>query len=130
MLEHSIVHLGGYSWCVFPWLGTRAFRTFRKYLALRGDEFRISGIEYEGCCFITFKMENGNDYSLAQGLASGVMKNGIDRRLLVKPGENPVFEKYDDYIPTELLQKAYIADKLSHEEAEERIIEIFSEYCE
>ncbi len=130
MLEHSIVHLGGYSWCVFPWLGTRAFRTFRKYLALRGDEFKISGIEYEGCCFITFKMEKGNDYSLASGLARGVMRDGIDRRALVKPGENPVFEKYDDHIPTELLQKAYIADKLSHEEAEERILEIFSEYCE
>ena len=33
MLEHSLVHLGGYSWCLFPWLGTRSFRTLRKYIA-------------------------------------------------------------------------------------------------
>ena len=23
MTEHSLIHLGGYSWCLFPWLGTR-----------------------------------------------------------------------------------------------------------
>lgn len=33
MLQHSMVHLGGYSWCLFPWLGTRSFRTLRKYIA-------------------------------------------------------------------------------------------------
>ncbi len=128
MLEHSIVHLGGYSWCIFPWLGTRAFRTFRKFLASHAYEYRLSGIEHEAGAYITFKMEQGNDYALAKGLAQAVRKNGINPMSLVGQGENPVFDKYDEYLPNSLLQKAYAADKLSPDEASDRIIEIFNEY--
>ena len=130
MLEHSIVHLGGYSWCIFPWLGTRSFRTFRKFLASHAFEYRISGIEHEAGAYITFKMERGNDYLLAQGLASAVTRDGISPMSLIGQAENPVFDKYDEYIPNTLLQKAYAADKLDPKEAEERIIEIYKEYSE
>ncbi len=130
MLEHSIVHLGGYSWCIFPWLGTRSFRTFRKFLAAHAYEYRISGIEHEAGAYITFKMEQGNDYTLAKGLASTVSSKGIEPMSLIKPSENSVFDKYDEYIPNSLLQKAYAADKLSPDETAERIIEIYKEYAE
>lgn len=130
MLEHSIVHLGGYSWCIFPWLGTRSFRTFRKFLASRAAEFRISGIEHEAGAYITFKMEGGNDYSLAKGLVDEVQRNGIIPLSLLAQTENPVFDKYDEYLPTSLLHKAYAADKLCPSEAEARIIEIYKEYTE
>ncbi len=130
MLEHSIVHLGGYSWCIFPWLGTRSFRTFRKFLASRAAEFRISGIEHEAGAYITFKMESGNDYSLAKGLADEVQRNGIIPLSLLAQTENPVFDKYDEYLPNSLLHKAYAADKLCPSEAEARIIEIYNEYTE
>lgn len=130
MLNHSIVHLGGYSWCVFPWLGTRSFRTLRKFIASHALEYGISGIEHEACAYITFKMEKGNDYILAKGLAETVAKRGINAISLVKAGENPVFDKYDEYIPNTLLQKAYAADKLYPEEAAKRITEIFHEYSE
>ncbi len=128
MLEHSIVHLGGYSWCIFPWLGTRSFRTFRKFIASRAYEYRISGIEHEAGAYITFKMEKGNDYLLAKGLAEAVRESGIDPMSLVGQGENPVFDKYDEYLPSSLLQKAYAADKLAPDEAAARFIEIFNEY--
>jgi ATP-dependent Lhr-like helicase len=128
MLEHSIVHLGGYSWCIFPWLGTRAFRTFRKFLASHAFEYKISGIEHEAGAYITFKMEKGNDYVLAKGLAAEVEARGIIPTSLVGQGENPVFDKYDEYLPNSLLQKAYAVDKLDPDEAETRIIEIFKEY--
>ena len=130
MLEHSIVHLGGYSWCVFPWLGTRAFRTFRKFLAAHAYEYKISGIEHEAGAYIMFKMEKGNDYLLAKGLAQIVQRNGIDPLAVIASSENPVFDKYDEHLPNSLLQKAYAADKLDPVEAEKRIIEIFNEYNE
>lgn len=130
MLEHSIVHLGGYSWCIFPWLGTRSFRTLRKFIAAHAFEYRISGIEHEAGAYITFKMERGNDYALARGLAAEVERNGISAISLIAQAENPVFDKYDEYIPNSLLQKAYAADKLDPREASERIIEIFGEYSE
>lgn len=128
MLEHSIIHLGGYSWCIFPWLGTRSFRTFRKFLALHADQFRISGIEHEAGAYITFKMERGNDYTLARGLASAAAS--MDAMSLIKPSENPVFDKYDEYIPNSLLRKAYATDKLDPNEAAERMTELLREYSE
>lgn len=130
MLEHSIVHLGGYSWCIFPWLGTRSFRTFRKFLAVHAYEYKISGIEHEAGAYITFKMEKGNDYILARGLAEAVRINGIEPLSVIASSENPVFDKYDEYLPNSLLQKAYAADKLDPHEAEKRILEIFREYVE
>lgn len=129
MLERSIVHLGGYSWCIFPWLGTTSFRTLRKFLLSEcGKKLRISGMEYEGCCYMTFRMENGNGYELASTLADAVRQRGIDPFALVSGGELPVFEKYDDYVPAELLRKAYATDKLRTDEAERRILEIAAEY--
>ncbi len=128
MLSHSIVHLGGYSWCIFPWLGTRSFRTLRRYIAANAHDFRISGIEYEGCCFITFKMEGANGYDLARGLAKKAATEGIDCESLVGEGECPVFEKYDDHVPPSLLRRAYAADKLKPTEVVKRLAEIFREY--
>ena len=128
MLEHSLVHLGGYSWCLFPWLGTRAFRTMRRLIARQGNAFGITGVEYEGCYFITFKMAKGNDYELISRLAEELRIHGLDAESLVSSGEVPVFEKYDDYIPADLLRHAYAVDKLAPAEVVKRIEEIEEEY--
>lgn len=129
MLEHSIVRLGGYTYAVFPWLGTVSFRTFRKFLTSDiTKNLRISGMEYEGCYYLTFRMENGNGFELAATLRDAVNERGIDCSSLISSGELPIFEKYDDYVPAELLRKAYSTDKLRADEAEKRILEIASEY--
>ena len=127
MLEQPLVHLGGYSYCLFPWLGTRSFRTLRKFIAKNAPRSRVSGIEFEGCCYITFKMEKGTPATLAEELYEEVCRRGIRCEELVGAGENPVFEKYDDYIPGELLRRAYAADKLRADEAECRIAEFYAE---
>ncbi|MBR2019539.1 MAG: DEAD/DEAH box helicase [Clostridia bacterium] len=128
MLTHSLVHLGGYSWCLFPWLGTRAFRTMRRLIARQGAKFGITGVEYEGCYFITFKMSKGNDYELIAHLAEELRTHGLAPEELVGSGEAPVFEKYDDYIPADLLRHAYAVDKLCPREVVERIAAIEAEY--
>ncbi len=128
MLAHSIVHLGGYSWCLFPWLGTRSFRTMRRLLKKQMAAFRISGVEYAGCYYITFKMSAGDDAALARALASEADGEGIDRELLVGNTEVPVFEKYDDDIPADLLRQAYAIDKLEKEDTEARLFELLAEY--
>ena len=115
MLDKPIVHLGGYTWCLFPWLGTRAMRTLRKYLAKYKAEFKISNIEYESG-YIMFKMENGDPNALMNAMKSDAKRYGIDPFELVSGSDCPVFEKYDPYIPSDLLRKAYAADRLCPEE--------------
>jgi len=121
------VHLGGFTWCMFPWLGTRAFRTVRRLIQRESKRFGISGVEYEGCYFIKFRMSGGNDYELMQALNVHA-EEGIDPMDLVSSGELPVLEKYDAYVPADLLRHAYAADKLNPTEAEMRIREIMGEF--
>ena len=128
MLRHSLVHLGGYSWCLFPWLGTRSFRTLRKYIQKNAKANNISGIEFEGCYYITFKMEKTAGIEFISNLLAGVERDGIDTYSLVDGGEIPIFEKYDNFIPHTLLRRAYATDKLRADEAENAIRDIFDEF--
>ena len=44
--------------------------------------------------------------------------------MLVSNKELPIFEKYDRYIPSELLRSAYFCDKMNVLEAQDRIEEL------
>ena len=72
---------------------------------------------------MTFRLENGDGESFMRYLKSKVLTEGIDKASLVSPNECPVFEKYDDRIPSELLRHAYVSDRLRTDE----IVEIFKE---
>lgn len=122
MTEHSLIHLGGYSWVLFPWLGTRSFRTLRRFISANAACLGVSGIEFEGCLYITFKLEDNNGFAFAKKLAALLeSKGGIDTRALVGAKEAPVFDKFDDYVPPSLLREAYAEDRLRPDEAEECI---------
>lgn len=130
MLTHSVLHLGGYNWCVFPWIGTRSFRTLRKFIKYTSQIAAIGDINFEGCYYITFRMEKGDVEEWVSRLADIVKTEGIHCEKLVGSGEVPVFDKYDTCIPAQLLRKAYIADKLRPDEAEKRILAFEKEYSE
>lgn len=130
MLRHSMVSLGGYTWCLFPWLGTRSFRTLRKFITHNSARFKLSNMEFDGCYYMMFKMEKGSDYEFIHELCAIVKNSGIDKSALVNVNEMPVFEKYDDFIPASLLRRQYEADKLRTDEIEKRLPQILLEYQE
>lgn len=123
MLTRSLIHLGGYSWCLFPWLGTRSFRTCRKYLKKNAKALGISSIEFEGCNYMTFKLETLDSSEWLLQLADMVRHDRIDCMMLMEHGELPVFEKYDDCIPPDLLRRAYAVDRLRADEVTTRVME-------
>jgi len=127
MLRNSLVHLGGYSWCLFPWLGTRSMRTLRKFISQNKGDFKISSIESESY-YIMFKMEKNDPCGFIKMLNDKANIQGIDVYSLVGKNESPVFEKYDVYIPSELLRKAYAEDRLNAEEVCTRLSQIAKEY--
>jgi len=122
LLEKSILCLGGYTYCMFPWLGTRSHRTMRRLIRYVAGEFKISGIEYESG-YILFKMEKGTPRALAKRLLE-VAESGLDTRELVFETEAPTFEKFDDYIPPSLLREAFAQDKLRLDELIRRLRDI------
>lgn len=121
MNEQNLVFLGGKSYCYFPWLGTLPFRTMRRFLQSHAAELGISDVQSEGCCYITFKAKDGAGEHLLRNMEAVIDREGIDPRSLVSDGECPVFSKYDEYIPAEILREAYAVDRLSTEEILGRI---------
>ena len=76
---------------------------------------------------MTFRMEACNDEEFIKDLAEH-SSLGIDTEALCSSGEAPLFEKYDSFIPQELLQKQYAADRMCADEAEKKLTEILKEY--
>ncbi len=114
-----LISLGGNTKCLVPWLGTRSFRTLRKYLQKNSAYFGIYGLEYNGCYYMTFKCEKNAD-ELLTAIRRKITQENIVPLELVGKGECPVFEKYDPCIPPELLRRAYAADKLRTDEMKKR----------
>ncbi len=110
--ENMLISLGGSSVVLFPWLGTRAFRTLRRYLTRHAARLGIADLSAEGCCYLTFKTRVESPSALFSALASDFACFGVNPEELVSENECPVHEKYDEYIPAELLREAYAADRL------------------
>ena len=117
--ERMLLHLGGSTYCLFPWLGTRSFRTLRRFLVKNAGALGLSGMEYEGCCYLKFHLAGSGEQFIHRLLEAA--SGGIQPEALVAPSELPLFDKYDALIPGELLRRAYAADRLFAPEAEARI---------
>ena len=121
MDKSCVVFLGGQSYVFFPWLGTRSFRTMRRIMQRNAGELGISDIQSQGCAYITFKAKDkraGED--LLAAIGNIIERDGLDTEQLVGDGECPVYDKFDEYIPPELLRQAYAADRLLDTEIIER----------
>ena len=82
----------------------------------------MTGIQFNGCYYISFKIKNGTGDELLDKLAL-LSSRGIDKESLVSPNEAPAFNKFDPMIPAELLRKSFISDKLRSDELEKRLSE-------
>lgn len=120
MTRKNIVPLGGSTWAYFPWLGTRSFRTLRRYLVRCTPGIKLSGMDFGGSCYMTFKLEGATGDDLLRRIRSDIRKNGIDVTELIGGGEAPLFDKYDPFVPAELLRKAFAEDHLRADEIEAR----------
>ena len=113
MSENMLIYLGGQSYVLFPWLGTRPFRTVRRLMQKYSSELGVFDIQSEGCCYIKFKAKEGCAEHFLEKIEQIITRDGLDTRSLVSNSEYPVFDKFDDCIPPELLRDAYAADRLS-----------------
>lgn len=106
MSEHPLVHLGGKMWALFPWVGTYAFLAMERFLKLRcGQKLGLRGLQSSRPYYMQFTMQvsEAEFYDIVCEEA----EKEFDRLELVYPKEVPVFEKYDEYVPEELVRKGF-----------------------
>ena len=118
MNESVLISLGGDTRCLFPWLGTRSFRTTVKFLQKNAKRLGIARVEFDGCNYITFKCPDEPAAILER--IKRISAEDFTAESLLPASSCPVYEKYDPYIPAPLLRKAYSLDKMNVEEMKER----------
>jgi len=116
-----LVNLGGDAWALFPWLGTYAFMALERLIKRRlPAELGIKGIDAHRPYYIQFRMSASEDEFLS-ALAHAAA-HAFDPIELVYPGEVPVFDKYDEYLPEELVRKGFAEGVLDIEGMRERVL--------
>lgn len=115
-----LINLGGDMWCLFPWLGTYAFLAMERFLKLKcAKDLGLTALDPARPYFIQFKMKATREQFFE--VLKEKEKQPLDPMELVYPGEVPLFEKYDEFIPPELVRKGFAYGILATDEMKARI---------
>lgn len=118
--REPLLRLGGDMWVLLPWLGTYSFLALERFLKLRcAPLLGIRGLDSSRPYFIQFTMQADRE-TFFRVLAEEAEKP-LDPMELVYPKELPLFEKYDEYLPAELVKKGFAHGVLGITEMKERI---------
>jgi ATP-dependent Lhr-like helicase len=121
MAERPLVNLGGQMWALFPWLGSYAFIALERFLKIRcGSRLGIKGLSPSRPYYMQFtmKVSEAEFYRILADEAS----KPFDPQELLYPKENPVFEKYDEYVPESLVRKGFALGVLDVEGMRRRVL--------
>ncbi len=120
LANNPLVCLGGNMWCLFPWLGSYAFLAMERFLMLRcAPQLELNGLDSSRPYFIQFKMKATKEEFFR--VLFEQEKQPLDPMELIYPKEEPLFEKYDEFLPIELIRKGFAYGILDIEKMKERI---------
>lgn len=123
ILSEDLVCLGGDMWCLFPWLGTYSFLALERFLKIKcGARLGLRGLEPSRPYFIQFRMKASKEEFLH--VVAEEASREFDPIDLVYPKEVPVFEKYDEYVPDELIRLGFARGILDVEGMKKRVFEL------
>ena len=118
--DEPLICLGGDMWCLFPWLGSYAFLAMERFLKVKcADRLGITGLDKSRPYFIQFKMKADKEEFFK--VLAEAEKEPLDPMELVYPNEIPYFEKYDEFLPDELIRKGFAYGILAIDEMKARI---------
>ena len=119
--DKTLINLGGNMWCLLPWVGTYTFLTMERFLKIRcADRLGLRGLDSARPFFIQFTMK-ADEATFFRVLAEEIRKP-IDPMELVYPKELPLFDKYDEYLPEELVKKGFALGVLDVDGLREKIL--------
>ena len=120
-LKHSVLCLGGCSYVMFPWLGTKGVRALKNVLKTScKDEFGISSVSSFSCYYLTFKMEKKTPAELLEFLEKTLTNNDFCELDYVIDSDVLISEKFDRFIPQNLLKKAFARDCLEFDDLRDK----------
>ena len=119
--EKPLINLGGNMWCLLPWVGTYTFLTMERFLKIKcADRLGLRNLDSARPFFIQFTMKT-DESAFFRVLAEEIRKP-IDPMELVYPKELPLFDKYDEYLPEELVKKGFALGVLDVDGLREKVL--------
>lgn len=119
--DKTLINLGGNMWCLLPWVGTYTFLTMERFLKIRcADRLGLRNLDSARPFFIQFTMK-ADEATFFRVLAEEIRKP-IDPMELVYPKELPLFDKYDEYLPEELVKKGFALGVLDVDGLREKVL--------
>ena len=120
MTEEPLICLGGDMWCLFPWLGTYAFLALERFIKIKcGPALGLSALDSSRPYFLIFRMKASKEEFFR--LLGEMEKQPLDPMELIYKGEVPLFEKYDEFLPQQLVRKGFAYGILGIDEMRARI---------
>ena len=118
--DDILLFLGGKMWCLLPWLGTYGFLAMERFLNLKcAGRLGLKNLDPFRPFFLQFTMDADAETFFRVLAEEG--EKLTDPMDLVYPGEVPVFNKYDEYVPPELVRKGFAYGVLNVEEVRQRV---------
>ena len=122
LTDESLICLGGEMWCLFPWLGTYAFLALERFIKIKcAPQLGLSALDSSRPYFLQFKMKASKETFFK--VLGEQERQPLDPMELIYPGEVPLFEKYDEFLPVELVKKGFAYGILGLDEMKMRIRE-------
>ena len=119
--EKPLINLGGNMWCLLPWVGTYPFLTMERFLKIKcADRLGLRNLDSARPFFIQFTMK-ADESAFFRVLAEEIRKP-IGPMELVYPKELPLFDKYDEYLPEELVKKGFAFGVLDVDGLREKVL--------
>ena len=119
--ERTLIHLGGNMWCLLPWVGTYTFLAMERFLKIKcADRLGLRALDSARPYYMQFTMKADEDTFF--GVLFDEIKQPIDPLELVYPKELPLFDKYDEYLPEELVKKGFAYGVLDISELRQTIL--------
>lgn len=120
--RNPLICMGGNMWCLFPWLGTYAFFAMERFLKIKcGERLGLKGMDSSRPYYIQFTMKVSPEKFFR--ILAEEAEIEFDPLDLVYAGEVPLFEKYDEFLPTELVKKGFAYGILGIDEMKNRVRE-------
>ncbi|MBR3955345.1 MAG: DEAD/DEAH box helicase [Clostridia bacterium] len=120
VVSQPLINLGGDMWCLFPWLGSFAFLAMERFLKIKcAEQLGLKCLDASRPYFIQFKMK-ADPQTFFRVLKEEAAKE-FDPLDLVYEKEVPLFEKYDEFLPAELVRKGFAYGILDIEGMKTRI---------
>jgi ATP-dependent Lhr-like helicase len=117
--KNNVIQLEGKTCCIFPWAGTVAYRTLERLLNIFVREsLDIRNIGGMSPYFITVKLGKNNVQELHEQILYFCNKE-LTSDDLIASDEAPRLQKYDEFIPNNLLRKAFAGDYLDVSELQQ-----------